>query len=125
MSGFPDTIEIGGVTYPVTAPDYATRDDMAAAFHGISFARISFVCAAALALCCPAITPKATYDGDSLEMWRFGREVYNKLAGRFSNDDIQSAGIKLIKAAGSDRFPAEDEVTARADFSGAQAGRTS
>ena len=124
MSTLPETIKIAGSEYPVQPPDFATRHDISARFIADGYARMSYVCAATMILCCPTIAPligfTATYDGDATKLWRFGRGAYTAMFGRYTNEDIQTAGGTLAGFIIREMIPSRAEVSARVDFSKAQ-----
>ena len=124
MTTLPETITIAGSEYPVQAPDFATRHDIFARFRADGFERMTYVCAATMVICCPTIGPligfTESYDGDGLNMWRFGRRAYSKMYGRFTSQNIQEAGGTLVGFIIHEMVPTRDEVSARVDFSSAQ-----
>ena len=121
--GFPKTITIGSVTHPVTVPDYSTCHDIGVNSQ-TGADRISFVMAAVVNLCCGLVKVKNGYDGDSRNLWRYGRKVYNLIRPDNEDADIVKAGYELMIAAIQSRMPAQDEVERRSVFSMAQAPPT-
>ena len=132
----PSTVEIGGVTHPVTVPDYATLLDITFQWRRLIMEESdpggapdlgAFLWAAIVVLHCPGIKPDVAYTGQPANWLPFARSSYNALAalGRPPQDDLRVAGVALINACYADRFPSTEEVQSRLDFSGAQAERTS
>ena len=120
------TITIAGKAYPVTLPDFATRDDIVIAWHeaaGKSDAsKLRRVAAAAIGLCTTAgRNADASFDGAGLLL--YGAKVYNSLRERGASiASIIEAGGVVVSVCSEGLFAREAEVEARAGFSDPSGG---
>jgi len=120
------TITIAGKAYPVTLPDFATRDDIVIAWHEAAgkndASKLRRVAAAAVGLCTAACrNADASFDGSGLLL--YGGKVYNSLRERGASiSSIIEAGSAVVSVCSDGLFAREAEVEARAGFSDPSGG---
>lgn len=120
------TITIAGKAYPVTLPDFATRDDIVIAWHEATTkndaSKLRRVAAAAIGLCTTAGAKSgASFDGTALIL--YGGKVYTSLREQGASiSSIIVAGSEVVSVCSHELFAREAEVDARASFSDPSGG---
>jgi hypothetical protein len=120
------TITISGKAYPVTLPDFATREDVAMAWHDAASKsdgpRLRRVAGAAIGLCTPVgRLAGASFDGSGLLL--YGGKVYGWMRERGATiPAIVEAGGEVVSVCSDGLFAREAEVEARAGFSDPSGG---
>lgn len=119
-------IDIAGTSYPITLPDFATREDIALAWYTSASAAdgpaLRRVAGAAVGLCSPAgRRAGASFDGNGLLL--YGGKVYGWMREQgMTVEAVLTVGADVVKLCADSVFPREAEVEARASFSDPNGG---
>ncbi len=119
-------IDLAGKSYPITLPDFATREDIALAWHTAATAAdgsaLRRVAGAAVGLCSPAgRRAGASFDGTGLLL--YGGKVYGWMREQgMTVEAVLGVGADVVKLCADSVFPREAEVEARASFSDLNGG---
>ena len=119
-------IDIAGTSYPITLPDFATREDIALAWYTSASAAdastLRRVAGAAVGLCSPVgRRAGASFDGNGLLL--YGGKVYGWMREQgMTMEAVLTVGSDLYKLCADSVFPREAEVEARASFSDPNGG---
>lgn len=115
------SITLLGRDWPITLPDFAARDELAAAWSesaSTGQARILRVCAAVLGLLTPlGREAKADYLRARCDPYAYGGAVYSWLRAQgVTPGDIAAATTGPMSILAESLFPRESEVSASASF---------
>jgi hypothetical protein len=130
MEGEKRTIKLGKRSLPVKLPGFADREDLVVAWSAAEAAgdgmALRRVAAAAVGLATrTGRDARASWSAHQCSVASYGGEVYGYLREHGAElSDIVRAGGEIVGWCAEGLFPRQDEVDARADFSGAGAPPT-
>lgn len=124
-------VNVGTFTLDVTLPDFATREELALAWHEAAqgdgtHMGLRRVAAAALGLCTSTgRKAKLDYAKFGCSPLAYGGAVYGYLREqKLETTDIVSAGAELVTLCAESAFPRAPEVAEQADFIAPVGGST-